>query len=103
MLREGWNFHNDIALTLEYYARSTFGYPDRPAGTIFDADAIEGGTFVEVMMLILRKKTDYTNEISEIYDFAADCGKCYSASSNAISDETADYLFKQFIELYKKY
>lgn len=49
------NVH-DIAIELEYMLRKEFGFPDRPRGTIFDADAIESRMFYDVMILLLYKK-----------------------------------------------
>lgn len=43
MLRENWNFHNDIAIPLESDARHYYGDTDRPFTKIYDADAIETG------------------------------------------------------------
>ena len=49
------NVH-DIAIELESMLRKEFGFPDRPRGTIFDADAIESRMFYDVMILLLYRK-----------------------------------------------
>ena len=61
------NVH-DIAIELESMLRKEFGFPDRPRGTIFDADAIESCMFYDVMILLLYRKgtkdsTKFQNDI----------------------------------------
>lgn len=64
------NFHGWIAIPLENKLRKIFGFDDRPIGTIFDADSIEGGSFYDVMCLILAKEKiekweDFANKYSQ--------------------------------------
>ena len=61
------NVH-DIAIELESMLRKEFGFPYRPRGTIFDADAIESRMFYDVMILLLYRKgtkdsTKFQNDI----------------------------------------
>ena len=59
------NVH-DIAIELESMLRKEFGFPDRPRGTIFDADAIESRMFYDVMILLLyRKETKDSNKFQK--------------------------------------
>ena len=69
MLREGWNFHNDIAVPLEHNACAIYGESGRPVDKIYDADAIEAGNFAEVMLLLLRAKSDYSSDRTDIDAF----------------------------------
>ncbi len=69
MLREGWNFKNDIAGRLEHRVCNLYGHSDRPSGTIFDSDLIEMKTFAECMILAIRKMYDYTCDNEEVNTF----------------------------------
>jgi len=100
MLRDGWNFHGDIAISLEGDARSFFGDIDRPVDKIYDADAIELGSFAEVMILLLRQKTDFSNECPEIDEFISKCGKYVGVSGNQIPKETAQALYDEFTSMF---
>lgn len=60
------NTHN-IAIQLELILRKEFGFPDRPSGTIFDADAIERSTFYDLMILVLCKKDKHNADFIEKY------------------------------------
>ena len=57
------DFHQ-IAIRLEHKAREILLYKDRPAKTIFDADSIECGHFVEDMILLLRIKSDFKENVN---------------------------------------
>lgn len=100
MLREGWNFHGDIAIPLEGIASSHYGRIGRPMGTIYDADAIEVSTFVEVMIILLRERTDMSDENDDIDEFVRDCSPYLGMSGNLIPKETAQRLFDRFENLY---
>lgn len=100
MLREGWNFHGDIAIPLEGTASSHYGRIGRPMGTIYDADAIDVGTFVEVMIILLRERTDMADEIEGIDEFVRECSPYLGMSGNLIPKETAQRLFDKFNDLY---
>lgn len=55
MLRESRDFHSDIAIVLEGIASRHYGDIMRLMGSIYDADSIEQGNFVEVMIMLLHK------------------------------------------------
>lgn len=61
----------NIAIELEHMLRKEFGFPDRPIGTIFDADAIESRMFYDDMILLLHKngKKDSTDFQDKIYEY----------------------------------
>lgn len=100
MLREGWNFHGDIAIGLESIASRHYGDVGRPMKKIYDADAIEGGSFVEVMMMLLRNRSGMNNEDDEIERFAQVCAPYFGKCGNVIPKEIAQQLFDKFQELY---
>lgn len=102
MLREFWNFHNDIAIPLEGIARRHYGDISRPVTKIYDADAIERGSFVEVMMALLREKSDMENSCDDIEDFISECKEFVEVNGNAIPKEEAQRLFDKFKEMYKE-
>lgn len=100
MIRNGWNFHGDIAIQLERDARYLFGDVDRPVTKIYDADSIEICNFVEVMILLLREKTGFNNEHEEIDEFVRDCAPYLGVSGNSINPEVADRLYQRFSKLF---
>lgn len=102
-MRDGWNFHGDIAISLESYARSYFKDIDRPTSKIYDADSIESGNFIEVMIILLRERTEFENEFIEIDDFVKECSRWIGKGGNEIEPETAEALFKRFVELYNEH
>ena len=69
MLRDGWNFHGDIAISLETIACSYFGIVYKQNETILYASCIESYSFAEVMIELLRSKTNYSSEYPEIDSF----------------------------------
>lgn len=99
MIRNGWNFHGDIAIPLEGIAIECFGDIDRPVDKIYDADCIEQYSFAEVMISILRYKTSHNNDNDTIEDFINKCSKYFGLSGNEINHEIADDLFKEFQSL----
>ena len=101
MLRKGWNFHNDIAIPLEGDARRHFGDLNRPVTKIYDADCIEHGSFIEVMVSILREKTNYENSQEEIDEFIESCAPYFGKDGYQIDSETAEALYIKFTELIK--
>ena len=101
MLRNGWNFHGDIAINLERIARDYYGDIDRPVAKIYDADAIEHGNFVEVMVMLLREKTGKYNDNEEIERFVRECAPYLGVSGISIPKETAQQLFDRFKLLYR--
>ena len=100
LLREGWNFKNDIGLPLESIARRFYRNTDRPFGKIYDSDSIETGSFIEVMVILLREKTQYTSENDSIEAFVNKCTSLFGKSGHDISPEVASELFKEFTELF---
>ena len=99
-LREGWNFHNDVAARLERVARSHFGFADRPFGTKFDADEIEGGSFAEVMVLLLKDK--YKNiENDEANAFIVRCESDLGKKAYEMDKQHAHDMITEFAKLYK--
>ena len=100
MLREGWNFKNDIGLPLESIARRFYHNTDRPFGKIYDSDSIEIGSFVEVMVIMLREKTQYSSEDDEIESFVNKCKLYFGKSGHEIPPETASNLFEEFSDLF---
>lgn len=101
MLREGWNFHGDIAIALEGIASDYFGETGRPFTKIYDADAIEQGAFVEVMSHLLRLKTGYSNDCPEIDDFVSRSKTFLSKTGSQIPPEVSQALFDEFVTLFK--
>ena len=99
MLRKGWNFHNDIAIRLEGDARRHFGDLNRPVTKIYDADCIEQGSFIEVMVSILREKTHFENSQVEIDEFVESCTPYFGKDGNQIDPETAETLYARFTKL----
>lgn len=101
MLRDGWNFHNDIAIALEGIATRYFGWVGRPMTKIFDADAIESGSFAEDMIILLRVKSDYSNELTDIDEFVVKAGPYVGKNGNTIDNEIAQKLFDEFKRLFE--
>ncbi len=99
VLRDGWNFHNDIALRLEMKARHVFGDEDRPYSKIYDADAIESGQFAEVMIDVLREKTERKNGCEDIDGFIELCSHYIGKSGHQIDHRVAQGLLNKFLEL----
>ncbi len=98
-LRAGWNFHNDIAISLEGIAREFYRDIDRPVNKIYDADGIEGGFFSIVMIhLLLAKKECNLTAADE--KFIDECYKYINKRAFEIKNEDADSLFKRFKELF---
>ena len=98
-LREGWNFHNDIALRLEMKSRHVFGDKDRPYTKIYDADSIENGKFAEVMIDVLREKTRREIGQEDIESFIVLCTRFIGKSGYQIDKRIAQGLFDRFLEL----
>ena len=101
MLRKGWNFHGDIAIALEDIASRHYGDIMRPVNKIYDADSIEQGSFVEVMLLLLRDEIGLDDGIDELDEFERDCAPYLNANGNTIPKEKAQELFDRFKALYK--
>lgn len=102
MLREGWNFHGDIAIELEGIALRHYRDIKRPLDKIYDADSIEHGNFVEVMSTLLREETGNNNNCDDVDEFVKECGPYLGKSGHAIPKEEAQQLFDRFKELYRE-
>lgn len=93
-----YSFHNDIAIPLEYEARKAFGFKDRNRGLMFDADSIELGSFVEVMLMTLYCKNNYMSSL-DIASFAEHCRKYFRVKGNGIAKDEAFEMFERFKKL----
>lgn len=100
MLRENWNFRGDIALPMEMTARRFFDLNGKRGETIFDADAIETGHFIECMSILLRTKSNYMWDNDDMEDFIAECKPFFGVSGHDIPDETAQNLYDRFREIF---
>ena len=99
MVRDGWNFKNDIAMRLEYFARDYFKDIDRPSGKIYDSDSIEAQTFAEVMIILVRQISNYTSENDKVEDFVKQCTPYLGKSGHKIDPEIANHLLDTFYSL----
>ena len=100
-LRNGWNFHGDIAINLEGIARRHYGDVHRPLNKIYDADEIESGNFSEVMIILIRDRTGFSNDYPEIDKFVKECAPFVGMDGSDIPGETAQNLFDTFQKLYQ--
>ena len=99
-MRQGWNFHGDIAIPLETDACMYYGEIGRPNGKIYEADSIEQGTFVETMILLLRESTHNDCENDEVNAFVRECQPFLGKSGHSIPPEIAQQLYYRFRELF---
>lgn len=102
MLRENWNFHNDVAINFEGIAIQYFGWSGRPSKTIFDADLIEQSEFAEDMIILLRSKSEYSSEKKEIDDFVAKISPYIGRGGNTFDKEMAQQMLDEFISIFEK-
>ena len=72
----------------------------RPMNKIYDADSIEQGSFVEVMIMLLRDEIGLDDGVDELDEFERDCASYFNVNGNMIPKETAQELFDRFKELY---
>jgi len=98
-LREGWNFHNDIGMVVESYAREYLGHKGNHHDEFTDADHVENGSFIEAMLYILRGKLGASEDLN---DFAIRCAPYLGASSIKIPPDNADALLQEFIMMVEK-
>ena len=101
MFRESWNFHNDIAIPLESDACQYYGDTGRPLTKIYDADAIESGNFVEVMLILLREATHMINDNTAIDEFVRSCSPYLGMRGSEIPKETAQELYDKFKAIFE--
>lgn len=100
MIRDGWNFHGDIALMLETTARNYYQVDPNVSNKIYSADLIEGGCFVEVMICMLREKSCFQNSILEIDDFVKECNPYLGVGGHSINPEVAQALYDRFEKIF---
>lgn len=102
MLREGWNVHNDIALSLEYTARSILnpGVPYGADNTIYSADSIESGSFAECVVCLLRRKYGY-NCNDAIDGYITKLAPVFGKSLHSVDPELIQALLDEFDSLMK--
>lgn len=99
-LRIGWNAHNDIGINLERIAKRILcqGKLDGADNTIYCADLIEGSTFAEVMVCLLRHKKGYN--INEKYDnFIELIAPIFGKGVDEIGPEKSQELLDKFKDL----
>lgn len=91
------NFH-DLSLKLEFKAREVLGYTSRPYDKIFDADSIECGRFAEVLIILLRIKSNYM--CNNLIDIFIEKSKPYlNQSGSALDLCIAHELYNEFSEI----
>jgi len=102
MVRDGWNVHNDIGLSLEMIARSVFspGVVYGADNTIYSADSIESGTFVECIICLLRNKYGYTYN-DEIDAYIAKLTPVFGKSLHEFEPALLQSLLDEFKNLMK--
>ena len=98
---QNWNFHGWVALQLESYARQARLMPDdHHVGDWYtNADVIECGSFVEVMIALLRKKLGVE---ADLIDFEKKSAPYLGMNGNLIPKDEAQNLFDEFKKLYKE-
>jgi len=90
--------HNDIGLPLELKLRTEFGFDERPAGTVFDADGIVNGFFYEAMnLLLVKKKIEKIKRNDFLYKYSHLANKTLSE----IGVEEAVRIYDEFLKLLK--
>ena len=100
MLRENWSFHNDIAIPLEHKAIKYFRDPDSPRLKIYGADFIEGGNYVEVMIILLRNNSKMNGGLKVIDEFVKGCAPYLGVRGSDIPAQVTQELFDWFNRLY---
>lgn len=96
-----WNFHGHIAVPLEMDVRTVLKNKVNSSNvrtTIFSADGIETGCFIEVMILLLRYKSGYEHN-DDVDDFIQDAGRHLGKDYLSIPQEEAQRLFDRYKEL----
>lgn len=102
MLREGWNFHDDIAVKLEAMAARDLKSINRNVKRVYDAEVIEQGRFIEVMLVLLMERVLKVSIHEEIDQFARDCRPYAGLNVNVIPKEEVQRLFNTFLKLYEE-
>lgn len=96
MLRDGWNFHGDIAIELESIANSILGGIGRPVNKIYDADCIETYSFAECMIILARKYSNFSCECDDVDKFVMKAREYIGVSGNSMEKQLANELFDEF-------
>lgn len=87
-----------LAIALETTARRIMNFNDRPVGTIYNSDSIECGSFVEVMVMLLKVGNSFL--IDEKIEIFANKYNSYTGKSiNDIGIETATAIYEDFNKL----
>lgn len=99
-----WNFHGRIAWEVEQDARRLL--PDKVNDanyreTIFSADGIESGHFVETMMLLLRHQSGYKHN-DDVDDFIKNASEYIEKCGHDIPQDEAQSLFDRYRELLER-
>lgn len=94
------NFHNDYAIPLEEKARAILRVSERQRGAIFDADAIELGSFFEIMVLTLRVKSSY-QQCTEIDNFIEKYENMLCVNLNNLEEELIQNALSDYLKLLK--
>jgi hypothetical protein len=103
-MREGWNFHSDVAMVLEEYARDHYiSNNSRTFNKIYDADAIQYGHFVEVMIMLLRDITNKSNEYERIDSFVKRIIRQEYLKPESVDKNEIFEVFEDFKILYEEY
>lgn len=91
-----WNFHNYIAIPLEFDITRDSGNVDIKA--LFNADSIEHGKFAEAMITMLRLYTHYQPN-DEVDAFVKMCSGYMGRNALEIPEEEATLLYKGYSDL----
>lgn len=101
MIREGWNFKNDVAIVLERIACAHFNYSGDRGIKIYDSDAIQQYYFAEVMICLLRDKTNFEwNTTEEVNVFIKKASQYIGVRGNDIEREVASSLMDEFVDIF---
>ena len=86
---------HSLSLQLETVARKIINFSNRPIGTMYDADSIERGNFIEIMILLLKVKNNFA-ENEKIENFA---DRYHSYAGKPMTDigmECASAIYDEF-------
>ena len=89
---------HSLALELETTARKIMNFSDRPVEMIYDSNSIEYGNFIEVMVILLKVKNNFTPD-EKIERFAKKYNSYAGKSMNDIGIGIADAIYKDFKRL----
>ena len=89
---------HSLALELETTARKIMNFNDSPIGTIYDSNSIEYENFIEVMVILLKVKNNFTAD-EKIEIFANKYNPYARKSMNDMGIETANAIYNEFKRL----